>query len=117
MSYFRDLRSKATTTGVVTCMAPRWDRDTLKREPRELQGGRCAICDFPERVTAPLALDHGHGCPECADDGTGCPACVRGLLCNQCNLTLGHFADDPNRFERARDYLLERRPTFAGMEP
>jgi len=29
----------------------------------------------------------------------------RGLLCNECNLGLGKFADDPERMRRAADYL------------
>ena len=62
------------------------------------QGGRCAICslravELPQR----LNVDHDH------DPGT-----VRGLLCRECNLGLGHFRDRTIWLNKAAVYL--RRP-------
>lgn len=56
------------------------------------QEGRCAICN---RATADLAVDH------CADTMK-----VRGLLCLNCNVAIGHLRHDPTLLERARSYLL-----------
>lgn len=35
--------------------------------------------------------------------------CVRGLLCSDCNLSLGKFGDDVATLERAITYLTERK--------
>lgn len=55
------------------------------------QGGRCAICgDQPSR----LVVDHNHS--------TGL---VRGLLCQSCNLGIGHLRECRNRLAAASQYL------------
>src|SRR5207253_2176895 len=48
------------------------------------QGGGCAICGRPPREDISLHVDHDH------ETGR-----VRGLLCFDCNATLGKAADDP----------------------
>lgn len=62
------------------------------------QGGGCAICgkraEDQTRFTRYLHVDHSH------DTGR-----VRGLLCDQHNLLLGRFNDDPALLRRAADYL------------
>lgn len=67
---------------------------TLWRE----QGGYCGIC--PTRIFKDsLHIDHDHQ--------TGV---VRGLLCFNCNVALGHFRDDEARLRSALNYrsrLLE----------
>lgn len=58
----------------------------------EKQSGLCSIC------LAPLIkpnVDHCHKTNR-----------VRGLLCNQCNLGLGHFKDDANVLKRAAEYII-----------
>ena len=60
------------------------------KEILDSQNGCCAICG----KKAPLVVDHDH-----AD------ATVRGLLCNQCNLMLGHAADTPATLIAAAKYL------------
>lgn len=57
------------------------------------QGGRCAICELPERGRM-LAVDHCHSTEE-----------VRGLLCSKCNTGLGLFDDRQDRLMKAISYL------------
>lgn len=52
--------------------------------------GVCVICGSTEKLT----IDHDHN--------TGM---VRGALCTNCNLGLGHFKDDPELLEFAALYL------------
>ncbi len=67
-------------------------------EMNRIQGGRCAICNkIPggtSHVSRRLAVDHCHA--------TGV---VRGLLCNNCNLTIGMIEDSPGLLDRMRRYL------------
>lgn len=70
-------------------------------EMLDIQGGVCAICENPERVTDPrngrlkaLAVDHDHK--------TGA---VRGLLCQNCNKGIGNLGDDPDVLIAAAAYL------------
>jgi hypothetical protein len=68
------------------------------------QGGRCAIC----RTTKPgsrgvFRVDH--------DRLTGR---VRGLLCNHCNLGIGHFDHDPELLMVAARYLMKHRQEEKG---
>lgn len=62
----------------------------------EHQGGKCYICQRATGARKRLAVDHDHE--------TGY---VRGLLCGTCNRrVLGHLRDDPEAFERGKQYLL-----------
>jgi hypothetical protein len=62
------------------------------------QGGRCVTC---QRSDQKLCIDHDHT--------TGR---VRGLLCNQCNLTLGHMEQhNPATIEALRQYLQDHQET------
>lgn len=54
------------------------------------QNHRCAICRQPKK----LVVDHCHA--------TGR---VRGLLCQQCNIAVGHMQDDPAIMRAAAHYL------------
>lgn len=70
----------------------------------EQQQGLCAACGKPEpRVhygkTMRLAVDHCHA--------TGA---IRGLLCSDCNRTLGLLNEDPERVEGLLRYLRKHRP-------
>ena len=58
--------------------------------------GVCAICRQPCKTGRRLAIDHCHG--------TGA---IRGLLCQNCNIGLGKFQDDPALLKAAADYLLK----------
>ena len=59
------------------------------------QSGGCAICGTTTCASGKsLAVDHCHRTGK-----------VRGLLCRDCNQTLGKFNDDRNRFLKAIEYL------------
>lgn len=68
--------------------------------------GVCVICG----VGGPVVIDHDHK--------TGL---VRGALCTNCNLGLGHFKDDPELLEFAALYLRgqcacgECKPKWGGL--
>ena len=57
----------------------------------QAQEHKCAICYTHMQVPQ---VDHCHA------EGH-----VRGLLCNRCNLGIGYFDDDPERFVRTAQYL------------
>jgi hypothetical protein len=63
------------------------------------QDDRCAICRRPPVSVGPFRVDHDHDHPEKR---------VRGLLCDECNLGLGKFKDDPYLLADASKYLFER---------
>jgi Autographiviridae endonuclease VII len=82
------------------------------------QGGGCAICGRQECKTGRnLAVDHDHSC--CPETGRGkrksCGKCIRGLLCADCNLALGGFADDPDLLMDAAVYVLSYRDVLRPM--
>jgi len=54
------------------------------------RGSRCDICG----EVADLHIDHDH-----VTDA------VRGMLCFNCNVSLGYMKDDPARLQRAIEYL------------
>lgn len=68
------------------------------------QGRCCAICKVPEAEMLQRHIDHDHV--------TGR---VRGILCGNCNLAIGHMQDDPARLRRAAEYL--ERPAEALESP
>jgi hypothetical protein len=66
---------------------------------QESQRGLCAICNRPETNTyrgKPIALSVDH----CATTGK-----VRGLLCADCNTSIGKFDHSPERLRAAAVYL------------
>ena len=65
-----------------------WDRLV------EEQHGACLICNFRPESPRQLHVDHNHQTGE-----------VRGLLCNNCNVGLGYFADNAERLARASMYV------------
>lgn len=78
------------------------NKHSLSREQfDELRQSTCAICDGPGEV-----VDHDHAC--CPSNNSSCGRCVRGFLCRKCNVGLGMFLDDPEKLERAKDYILRQ---------
>jgi hypothetical protein len=85
----------------------KWLKGTYSLTPEEYearlvaQGGGCAICGKAPNGKA-LSVDHNH---DCCPGKKSCGKCIRGLLCQQCNMGLGHFKDDTTLLRRAINYL------------
>lgn len=58
----------------------------------------CGVCGSTTR----LNIDHDHAC---CDRPGSCGECVRGVLCGNCNSTLGHAKDDIDRLRGLIAYL------------
>ena len=60
--------------------------------------GNCEICGKPEQhnTKKALSLDHNHKTNK-----------IRGLLCHNCNLVLGHSLDDIAILTKAINYLIK----------
>lgn len=72
------------------------------QELLDRQGGTCVCGHAPDDRY--LSVDHNHAC--CPGDKS-CGECVRGLLCNDCNISLGFLRDDPNRLMVLAQYLVQ----------
>ena len=67
----------------------------------------CRICNKTvEENGKALAIDHDH---KCCPGRKACGECIRGLLCNSCNWIIGAMNDNPDNFDRAKEYILEFR--------
>ena len=64
------------------------------------QDGKCAVCHQP--FTETPHIDHNH---ECCPQLRSCDKCRRGLLCEDCNLGLGRFKDNPTVLANAIQYV------------
>lgn len=60
----------------------------------KIQNYKCAICGRDKPKDKNFAIDHNHRTGK-----------VRGLLCSNCNLGIGHFNDDPKILENVICYL------------
>ena len=69
-----------------------------------LQNGICAGCGATEsgEKSGSWHVDHDHSC--CPANRT-CGKCVRGLLCRNCNRSLGLLHDNPKTLEKLAKYL------------
>lgn len=69
------------------------------------QGERCAICKGSETAgRGGFHIDH------CHSSGT-----VRGILCNHCNMMLGHSKDNSWVLAAAIEYLRQANPLLPGL--
>jgi hypothetical protein len=102
--YFRPGRSAASC---IETERRRWRADRLRKygltegQYAALPGadGTCPIC---QRSGLVMYIDHDHAC--CPGKGS-CGRCVRGVLCADCNLSLGRFRDEVATMRRAIAYL------------
>lgn len=67
---------------------------TVERYDEIKAQGVCAICSTTTPGAHGFHIDHDHG-----------KGHVRGLLCHNCNVGLGHFRDSPELMLAAIDYL------------
>jgi hypothetical protein len=67
------------------------------------QNNRCAIC-YRDRSEfyKNFAVDHDH---RCCSSKKSCGKCIRGLICFDCNIALGHLKEDPKILQNALNYL------------
>ena len=65
------------------------------------QGGVCAICKRANDDGKPLAVDHCHSTGK-----------VRGLLCSNCNVGIGHLRDSPTIMKSASEYIMAESTPF-----
>lgn len=68
-----------------------------------VQRGQCGVCATDSPGARGWFIDHDHSC--CPGLGS-CGNCVRGLLCHDCNLLLGHAKDRLDVLEQAKKYLV-----------
>jgi len=81
-------RSKETT------LKSRYGISTFEYNEMLLQQeGRCKICGKTSDKT--LHIDHNHSTGK-----------VRALLCNNCNILIGHAKEDPLILQQAMNYLM-----------
>lgn len=86
--YYRKNKEKYWNYRGVNCTAE------VYAELLQAQNNKCAICYVTPDKTKGLAVDHEHT--------TGR---IRGLLCHNCNLLLGHARDNPETLTSAIAYL------------
>lgn len=114
--YDVERRSKIKVTGYDKFK--RWQQHLKKRYKMTLldvenlymtQNGLCPICNkqlenpaLEETVRFSMSIDHDHAC--CPGDTT-CGNCIRGLLCRDCNLMIGHAKDNLDTLKKAVEYL------------
>lgn len=66
------------------------------------QDGRCFICHRAPKKRR-LSVDHDHALGRVRH-------AVRGLLCHMCNRGLTYYRDNPERLQRAAEYLRRDNP-------
>ena len=76
----------------------------------DAQDGVCAGCLRPPAKSKDgvLCVDHDH---TCCPGNKSCGKCVRGLLCDECNTSLGKLQDSRETLLRLAEYIS------AGQEP
>jgi hypothetical protein len=108
--YDRERRERLRAEGKLKRQRPEVEREQrMKREYGittkdyeamvEAQNNECAICfaSGEQERNSKLVIDHCHASGK-----------VRGLLCNKCNLLLGHANDSIGQLERAILYLSDK---------
>ena len=79
-------------------------RETEYNDMLKKQHNQCLICkrnrsEFKKN----FAVDHDHSC---CPGKKSCGKCIRGLICFDCNIAIGHFKENPEIIKNAYDYLV-----------
>ena len=101
--YYRDYRAKHRDKQNDSNLKKRYGITAAQRDDLlASQDFRCAICqtDDPQGRHGTWHVDHCHE-----------TKVVRGLLCNHCNLLLGHARDNKDVLARAITYLSQTKGT------
>lgn len=61
------------------------------------QGGCCAVCNTSDPGKRGWHTDHDHSC---CPGRTSCGKCIRGILCHNCNMLLGHAKEQYINFRK-----------------
>lgn len=70
------------------------------------QGRRCPVClEESPKGKRKWVVDHDHKCEEGHPRTKSCLQCLRGILCQNCNIMMGHAKDNPDTLARAISYL------------
>lgn len=67
------------------------------------QGGVCAICEKPSKARR----NRGHGVRRLSVDHDHATGQVRGLLCHECNVTVGYLERNRALLDRMSKYIAE----------
>lgn len=81
---------------------PNWFRHHITRDEYldllSLYKGKCHACKTKDAVN----IDHDHSC---CPGSFSCGRCIRGVLCSQCNTSLGLMGDSKDRLLSLIDYI------------
>lgn len=73
----------------------------------------CALCDNPYDSYKRMHIDHDHS--HCAG-AYGCRECVRGLVCLQCNILVGHIENRMDVLDKYEHKYKFNRPLLKGSK-
>jgi hypothetical protein len=93
-AYLERHRKRKTNLGRYGLTRAEYDALVAKHD------GLCDICRKPETKVSKYGSPHDLSIDHCHKTGK-----IRGFLCQVCNKGLGLFYDDPERLEKAAEYL------------
>jgi hypothetical protein len=100
--YNKNPDKKAEKVRMNTYYKPNWKRHNITKQRYEemldLHNKKCYSC----KSNLATNIDHDHSC---CSGSTSCGKCIRGILCSQCNTSLGLLKDDPQRIAKLLKYI------------
>lgn len=111
-TYLQEDSFSKTFTDCTKCKTENQHKRTVKKhgisydqylDMLSSQNNKCKICENEEKSSkSRLSIDHDHSC--CPGENS-CGKCVRGLLCSNCNMSLGNAKDSIEILEKMIEYL------------